>query len=650
MKKIFIGLCLFGCLQGLSAKVKELSLVSPNEQLKISLRIDKKTGTQYQISCGQTLLLDDSSLALHLDDGRIIGKSDVKNSENRKVNSEINVVFGKNKTLTENYNEMIIHYKNGYDLIIRAYNEGIAYRFVTHLEGEMVIVNEEAIFNFAGRPKVYYPQSPDLRNFEKTYVIYNSIEEIKPYRFAVGPVLFEYPDSPHKIIITEADTYDYPGLYIEPNDKNSMRGMWANLPRVVDDPENIFSNHLPIIRYNYIARTEGARTFPWRVFVISSDDKSLLNNHLVYLLAEPNRLEDVSWIHPGKTAWEWWHKAMLEDVDIPFGKRNLGLELYKFYVDFAARNQLEYLTLDAGWKETYIQELCEYAAEKNVRIFVWTWASKVLEDSTWLSRMKEAGVYGVKIDFFERNDQIAMRWGHHLAQQLADLKMVALYHGCPVPTGLDRTYPNILNFEAVRGAECNFWDRGSDPAYHVQFPFIRMLAGPIDYTPGSMRNKTKEEFQPIDRPNIIPSSMGTRAHELAMYVVFDHWLAYLCDAPTEYEKYPDIVRYLSDIPTVWDKTLPLEAQLGEYILVAKQKGKDWYVGGMTNWTARSLTVDFSFLPANKQFTATIYRDDENSSHEPTQYICETKKIDSKSRLTIDLASGGGFVIHLNLLQ
>jgi alpha-glucosidase len=260
--------------------------------------------------------------------------------------------------------------------------------------------------------------------------------------------------------------------------------------------------------------------------------------------------------------------------------------------------------------------------------------------------MKDAGVHGIKIDFFERNDQEAMRWGRRMAQQLADLELIALYHGCPVPTGLNRTYPNILNFEALRGAECNFWDRGSDPDYHVQFPFIRMLAGPVDYTPGSMRNKTKETFRPVDRPNIVPSSMGTRAHELAMYVVFDHPLAYISDSPTEYEKYPDILSFLSGVPTVWDQTLPLAARLNEYILIARQKGNDWYVGGMTGWTSCSMPVDFLFLPRGKKYTATIFRDSENASDHPTQYVCETRTIDSESRLTIDMASGGGFVISL----
>jgi alpha-glucosidase len=625
---------------------KDFTLASPDGQLKITLHIDKKTGTHYDISHGQTPLLAHSSLALHLEDGRAIGKSDVKTTELRTVEGDVPVLFGKNKSIAESYCELTIHYKDDYDLIVRAYNEGIAYRFITRLKGEIIITNEVAVFNFVGAPSVYYPQSPDLRNFEKTYVIYNSINDIKPYRFAVGPVLFSYPNSSCKVVITEADTYDYPGLYIEPEGENSMRGMWANYPRVVEDPENVYSNHLPVIRQNYIARTSGARTFPWRVFVISNDDKSLLNNNLVYLLAEPQRLTDTSWIQPGKTAWEWWHKAMLDGVDIPFGNRNLGLDLYKYYVDFAAENKLEYMTLDAGWKESYIKELCDYAAARNVKIFVWTWASMAVEDSTWLPRMKDLGVYGVKIDFFERNDQVAMTWGHQLAQRLADLKMVALYHGCPVPTGLNRTYPNILNFEAVRGAECNFWDRGSDPAYHVQFPFIRFLAGPVDYTPGSMRNKTKEEFRPVDKPNIVPSSMGTRAHELAMYVVFDHWLAYLCDAPTEYRKYPDILEFLSNVPTVWEKTLPLDAQLGEYILIAKQKRNKWYVGGMTNWTPRTLTVDFSFLPDGKEYTAKIYKDGVDATNEPAQYVVETKAVNTETSLPLALAAGGGFVIEL----
>ena len=305
------------------------------------------------------------------------------------------------------------------------------------------------------------------------------------------------------------------------------------------------------------------------------------------------------------------------------------------------------MTLDAGWSEDYIRTLCLYAKQKNVKILVWTWASCVRENpQDWIKKMKDYGVSGAKIDFFERSDQIAMRWGREFAQRLADNQMVALFHGCPVPTGINRTYPNILNFEAVRGAECNFWESTLTTEYHTQFPFIRSLAGPEDYTPGSMRNVTQEEFKPIDKDNTPPMSMGTRAHELSMYVIYDQWVGYLCDSPTEYNKYPDILSFLSTVPTIWDKTVPLDAKLGDYILMAKQKGKDWYVGGMTDWTPRTVEIDFSFLEAGASYQADIFKDTPASGEQPKEYVCEKMEITKDTKLSINMAKGGGFAIRL----
>ena len=382
----------------------------------------------------------------------------------------------------------------------------------------------------------------------------------------------------------------------------------------------------------------------------------MLNNELVYKLAQPQVLTDASWIVSGKSAWEWWHKAMLTSDGsadpangIPAnGNSNLGLALYEYYVDFAAANHIEYMTLDAGWSESYISALCSYAKSKNVKIMVWTWASNALETPNWIAKMKRYGVSGLKIDFFQRNDQIAMAWGPKLAQTLADNKMVGIFHGCPIPTGLNRTYPNILNFEAVLGNEENFWRRDSNPNYHVQFPFIRSLAGPEDYTPGSLRNKSERQFTPVDLPNTVPSSQGTRSHEMAMYIIFDQWLGYLCDAPTEYDKYPDILDYLSKVPSVWDQTLPLDAKLGEYVSVAKRKGTDWYVGGMCSWTAKTIDVNFSFLNPGTKYLATIIRDDDTSSDYPTRYVSEQYDVTSDSDLTFNMAKGGGFVIRLTV--
>ena len=665
-KLILSSLFIFFCLWNIQAE--EYETMSPNGMLKIKLRIDK--GTTYEIWHGNEQLIASSPIGLNLSNGMIIGGGTVKNVTRNVVDQTIEVIAGKNKTLREAYNELLISFTEDYDLLVRAYDEGIAYRFITRLGGEIIINSEDAVFNFTFTPTVYFPECDTnysgekdqegklhqihqgYRNFERLYKIYNAPTEITNNRFSVSPVLFSHPDTSYKIVVTESDTYDYPGLYMEQNGPNSMRGKWAQYPKEVmdEDPSNPnywYSNHLVISRENYIAKTEGNRTFPWRVIIVSDDDKSLLNNELVYMLAEPCRLTDTSWIQPGKSAWEWWHKAVLEGVDFPSGNNNLSFQLYKYYVDWASQHGIEYMTLDAGWSESYIRTLCLYAKQKNVKIIVWTWASCVRENpEDWIKKMKDYGVSGAKIDFFERNDQIAMRWGRDFAQRLANHQMVALFHGCPVPAGINRTFPNILNFEAVRGAECNFWEKTLTPEYHTQFPFIRSLVGPEDYTPGSMRNVTQEEFQPIDKDDTPPMSMGTRAHELSMYVIYDQWIGYLCDSPTEYNKYPDILSFLSTVPVVWDKTVPLDAKLGDYILVAKQKGKDWYVGGMTDWTARTLEVDFGFLEAGVSYLADIFKDTSASGEQPKQYVCERMEITKDTKLSIPMAKGGGFAIRL----
>ena len=651
-----------------AAEAKDYETVSPDGKLVVKLHTGG--GTQFEVWYHGEQVLKPSPIGLHLSNGTLVGGGEVTDVKKDRVRGTVDVVAGKEKTLREAYNEVVLSYGEDYELVVRAYDEGWAYRFVTHYDGEITIDKEDAVYNFSFTPTVYFPECDDrvspereqsgevhmihqgYRNFERLYKVYQAPADIPSDRFSVSPVLFEYPGKPYKFVVTESDTYDYPGLYMEPAGYNSMRGKWAGYPkRVMDgDPSNPnywYSNHLVIEREDYIARTKGDRTFPWRVMVVSDDDKTLLNNNLVYLLAEPCKLEDTSWIQPGKSAWEWWHKAVLEGVDFPNGNKHLSLELYKYYVDWAAQNGIEYMTLDAGWQMSYIKELCDYARGKGVKIIVWTWASCPLENpNDWIKQMHECGVSGAKIDFFERNDQIAMRWARDLAARMAEYKMVVIFHGCPVPVGLNRTYPNVMSYEAVRGAECNFWEKTITPEYHTRFPFIRSLAGPEDYTPGGMRNVTPEEFQPRDRDSIPPMNMGTRAHMLSMYVILDHWIGYLCDSPTEYNKFPDILDYLSSVPSVWDKTLPLDAKLGEYIVMAKQKGKDWYVGGMTNWTPRKVEVDFSFLPKGKVYQATVFKDKPESGDHPTEYSCETMQIDRSTKLEMDMARGGGFAIRL----
>mgnify|MGYP002544447125 FL=1 len=667
-KRLLTTLYLFCCFI-IQSIATEYNLSSPNEKLKMKVTTGKET--KLEVWCKNYPLLLPSSIGMHLADGSFIGgKTKVTAQNSQTVNNKIEVPFGKNKILNESYNQLILSFGTEYDLILRAYNEGLAYRFVTHINKEIIIEKEDAIFNFPIAPKIYFPECDayyseeteqsgkkhqihqGYRNFERLYKVYNSPSDIEKGHFSVSPVLFEYTGTPYKLVITESDTYDYPGLYMEANGTNSMKGKWAQYPKKImdSDPSNTkrwYSNHLVISRENYIAKTWGKRTFPWRAIIVSENDKELLNNELVYMLAEPCKLKDISWIKPGKSVWEWWHKAVLEGVNFPVGNTNLSLEMYKYYVDWASKHKFEYMTLDAGWSESYIQELCEYAKQKNVGILVWTWASCVRENpDDWIKKMKSYGVSGAKIDFFERNDQEAMRWGREFAERLAANQMIAIYHGCPVPVGLNRTYPNILNYEAVRGAECNFWEKTITPEYHTRFPFIRSLAGPEDYTPGGMRNVTLEEFKPIDKPNTPPMNMGTRSHIMSMYIIYDQWLAYLCDSPSEYDKCPDIRDFLSNVPSIWDKTIPLDSKLGEYITIAKQKDNEWYVGGMTNWTPREININFDFLEPGIKYQATILKDTSDSGEHPQQYTCEKVSVTSESNLNIYMAKGGGFTIHL----
>ena len=598
----------------------DYEVISPNEQFRIKLQIDN--GTQYEIWAGETQLISPSTIGMNMDNGTVIGAGTVKDVERNSVNDVIEVLIGKNKTLDEVYNELIIHFNENYDLVVRAYNEGIAYRFVTALDGDIIIDSEDFIFNFVGNPTVFFPEvtrdndgTYNMGHWEKKYTEI-ALDDINGNRFSITPVLYSYTDSPYRVAIAESDTYDYPGMYIQKNGTGSMKGKFVNCYK----DENS--------EYPYIANVEGSRTFPWRVFIITDNDAELLNNELVYMLAEPQQITDTDWITPGKTTWEWWHKAMLT----PDGKAdpangipansnsNLNFNLFKYYVDFAAANNIQYLTLDAGSGSGYTPRLCTYAKTKGVKIIVWTWFDGIIGPGleNWMIDRKKEGVSGFKIDFFPRNDQTAMKWWYLMAQKAAELEMVINFHGCPVPTGLNRTFPNVLNYEAVLGNEENFWRRGSDPLYHVSYPYIRSLVGPADYTPGSFRNKTQMQFQPVDQPNVIPSSQGTRAHEMSMYVIFDHWLAYLCDAPTEYEKFPDLLDILSTIPAVWDKTVPLTGEVGKYISMAKQTGKDWYVGGMTNWDARDMDVHFNYLKPGVSYKATIVKDGPNANSYPTR--------------------------------
>lgn len=628
--------------------------------------------TTYSVDYKGKKIIENSVIGIMEANGNQIGNGKVTSSERDSNRGVINVPVGKNSTLTDNYNELTLGYDGGdYKLTLRAYDEGVAYRWTLNYPREITVANELFEVDFGKNPvKVYYPQCESntlteydrkrqphqvyqaYRNFERAYIEYDSISAIPDSIISTTPALFALPGGKIKVAVTEANADDYPGLYLQPDKGEKVHGHWAAYPKYVldedsKDNDKYFSMHLVETREDYIARINGCRTLPWRVFIASERDIDLLNNELVYRLADPCEIEDVSWIKTGASAWEWWHKAMLEGVDFPVGKKHLTYELYKYYVDWAAKNGIPYLTLDAGWSEDYLAQLCDYAAKKGVGIIVWTWVTCPIEAPyDWVKKMKSYGVSGAKIDFFERNDQVAMRWERQLARRLADEKMVVLFHGCPVPVGLNRTFPNVLGYEANRGQECNFWDHTISPRHHCTFPYIRLLVGPTDFTPGSLRQVTEEDFRPIDIDDTPPMSRGTVAHEMALFVVLDQGIASICDSPTEYAKYPALEKFVSTVPTTWNETRPLDGEVGEHILTAKRKGDNWYIGAITSDSARNYDVKLDFLPKGKDFDAEIIADNADSEAHPRRYDVIKRPVKRGDTLPLALVKGGGAVVRL----
>lgn len=670
MKRLFIMLPAL-LIPFVQSAAKTYSVKSPDKAYQLTVKAGEGPTTYSVDYKGQTII-NHSTIGILEADGHQIGNGTVASTTKSSHKGTVDVVVGKTETLADNYNQLTITYDNGdYALTLRAYNEGVAFQWSLNYDRKITVANELLEADFGKQPvKVHFPmcemkswEEKDLkkqshiinqayRNFERAYVEYESIAAIPDTAISTSPALFTLPDGRTRVAVTEANVYDYPGLYLQPGGGEKIRGHWAGYPKsVLDGDPNLenrhYSMHLVETRENFIAKIDGKRLLPWRVVIASDRDTDLLTNQLVYLLADPCEIDDTSWIKPGISTWEWWHKAMLEGVDFPVGFKNLSFELYKYYIDWAAKNGVPYMTLDAGWSESYIAELCEYAAKKGVGIFVWTWASNPLEAPyDWVKKMKSYGVTGAKIDFFERNDQEAMRWQRQLARRLADEKMLILYHGCPVPSGLNRTFPNILGYEANRGQECNFWDHTISPRHHCTFPYIRLLVGPTDFTPGSLRQANKADFKPQDIPDTPPMSQGTIAHEMALFVVLDQGIASLCDAPTEYDKYPDLERFVTQVPVTWNETLPLDGKVSEYILIAKRHGAEWYIGALTADEARSYSVKLDFLTRGTTYDVEIIADSADSEDSPRHYQVIKHSVKQGDTLPLSLVKGGGAAIKL----
>ena len=579
----------------------------------------------------------------------------------RSVNDTVYPLYGKQNRLIDHFNELTLTYPN-YKVIFRAYNEGIAYRFVgTGCPSDsLVVLSETAPFPFHNDPTVYFGDTITYTSWEIDNKYYEHVSQIPQLRYCQTPTPFVDKKNKLTYVIAESDLFNYPGMFLR-KEGNNLTGHWAYSP----SKQQLGSWGWVLVateRHPWLTRTTADHAFPWRIFMATDDDRTLLTNELVYLLAEPSRITDTDWIRPGKATWEWWHCHILENAK--FDYTHLSTQLYKYYIDFAAENGIEFLLVDAGWSDLFhpdeprpqtdVKEIIRYGKSKGVDTWLWIGAAAFIWDRVsnqpnhFLDLIASWGAVGVKIDFFDRDDNLMQIEYEALAAECAKRHLMVDFHGCSKPTGLQRTYPNVLNFEAVRGEECCKWDTTSNPRYRSEFIFSRQLAGPMDYTPGSMRNCNRDVFVPRD-PGL-PSTLGTRSQELALFVILDQPYAMLCDSPDEYRKYPDILHFLSAVPTDWDRTIALEAKVGSKAIMAKQKGNQWFVGGLTAWNELDTAIDFSFLQPDTDYTAILFSDVPECAQNAALYHCDTLTINSQTRLPVHFASGGGCAIMLTPKQ
>lgn len=618
-------------------------------------RIEVKIRTGARIAYGVLLkgkpLLEDSTLSMRIDQSTLGTDPKVKKATERSVNREIKPqIQQKFASIRENYNELRLEMEGNYAVVFRAYNEGIAYRFETWLpQPEIKIYNEEVSLNFAGDYRVYYPKEDSFFSHNEREFLYLPLKDIAPEAMASVPAVVDANDG-IKLAICESDVDDYPGLWLRGDNKNRLSAVFPPYPL---KEQLIKDRDLKItIPADYIATTKGSRSFPWRLVGIAEKDGDLVTNQLVYLLAKPSQVEDGSWIKPGKVAWDWYNANNIYGVEF---KSGVNTQTYKYYIDFAAKYGIEYIILDEGWyklgnllqvvPEMNIEELVAYGKQKNVGIILWmVW--KTLDDQfeAAFNQFAKWGVKGLKVDFMQRDDQSVINFYHRVCREAARRRMLVDFHGAIRPATMTRTWPNLITTEGVRGLEQNKWSKYANPEHNVTLPFTRMFVGPMDYTPGAMINSGRERnFAPVFER---PMSLGTRCHQLAMYVVYESPLQMLADSPSNYLREPEMMEFLGPVPTVWDETKVLDARIADYLVVARRHGREWYVGAMTDWTARELELDFSFLP-DGQFQMDSYQDGANAGRFGGDYKKTKSPVNKTTRLKIKLGEGGGWVARIH---
>ena len=620
---------------------------------RILLEVTAEDHISWTVSLDNSAVIEEAVISMTMDKDRVLGFKPVVKKVKVEQRNEIfePQIPHRDANIQSNYNEMTLDFKGSYQLVFRVYNDGVAYRFTDLSKKTTEVYSEEMSLHFSEGTSTYFPQEESMYSHNERIYLHKPVDELQLNDFCSLPVMFENNNA--KVLFTEASLHDYPGMFLRFDGNGVLKAEFPKyvLKAAANQKNSPDRNQILEEEAEFIAKVSGGRDYPWRVFIIGEDDKVFLESNLVTQLSGRSKITDASWIKPGKVAWDWYNANNIYGVDFEAG---INTATYKYYIDFAADNGIEYVILDEGWTkstteileanpEIDIKGLIAYAKDKGVEIILWVlW--KPLDENTneILELYASWGVKGIKVDFMQRSDQYMVRSYETIASKAANLQLMVDYHGAFKPAGIEKVWPNVINYEGVKGNENNKWSADISPEHNVTIPFIRMAAGPMDFTPGAMDNAHAKNYAiSFTRP----MALGTRCHQLAMYVVYEAPLQMLCESPTRYKKEQESVDFMTSIPTTWDETRAIEAQVADYLLVARRKGKNWYLGGMTDDSPRDFELKLDFLSAGT-YTMEIMKDRVNAAHHAQDYKREVIEVNQNTIIPIHMVSGGGWAARI----
>ncbi|SMO52866.1 glycoside hydrolase family 97 protein [Gracilimonas mengyeensis] len=626
------------------AQAQTHSVSSPDNDLSVDIYVGNPV--TYSIQLNGKTILEQAEIGYKINNQKLeLGEAaliDTKESSHSEIIRPVTPT--KNAEIENDYRELALEYED-YTIRFRVFDNGVAHRLETNLEGQITINDEQYDLQFPQNTETWYPLEDGFFSSNERNYLHAKLDTLSPHNLASLPVLFGETGA-HKIILMESGLRDYAGMWAI----KTAEGISATFPSYPDKTTDVTDRYREVVtRQNHLAKTSGTRNFPWRIFGVAEKDTDLLSNDLVYQLADESEI-DTDWIKPGKVAWDWWNALNLKGVDFESG---VNTQTYKYYIDFASAHGIEYVILDEGWynlgdlldisENVDVKELIRYGEEKNVGIILWVvWRTLNDQFDEALDAFANWGAKGIKVDFMNRDDQWMVNFYEKTAQAAAERELLVNFHGAYKPSGIRRTYPNVITREGVMGLEYNKWSQNVTPTHNVTIPFIRMVPGPIDFTPGGLTNTQPGNHRVS---HFRPMVMGTRAAEVAKFILYESPLQMMADTPTNYQDEEETAQFMASIPTTWDQTIPLAGQVGEFLVTARRKGDTWYIGGMSNEESRELTVDLDFLEDGK-YEAEIFKDGINADKHAEDYIIETQNVTASDSMDLNLAPSGGVAIIL----